>query len=211
MSVKTFARMLAAVVAAGFSAPTAFADPVSSFFPGGTGKLVDANGNVVTPGTCLSLTSGTLNDTCSGSTAGTGSGTTAGTGGSAVRAGQFEMQTPGGGPIVSAPYYLTTYAELPGTITYSRVSMLAASGGNFQYVVHVVHGTTDTIVTGLNNVGVCNGEGGCGAAQLGTYASPNVAQATANNTYVVGDKIYVSFNTVGGTFTNVNLHLSVVQ
>lgn len=203
MNFKMFARMLAAMVAAGFSAPAAFADPVNSFFPGGTGKLVDANGNAVTPGTCLSLTSGTLNDTCSGSTTGTG--------GSAVRAGQFEMQTPGGGPIVSAPYYLTTYTELPGTITYSRVSMLAASGGNFQYVVHVVHGATDTIVTGLNNVGVCNGEGGCGAAQLGTYASPNVAQATANNTYVVGDKIYVSFNAVGGTFTNVNLHLGVVQ
>ena len=200
MKFRTLARVLATTIADDFTVHAAYADPVNSFFPGGAGKLVDANGNVVTPGTCLSLTSGTLNGTCSG-----------GTGGSAVRAGQFEMQTPGGGPIISAPYYLTTYAELPGTITYSRVSMLAASGGNFQYVVHVVHGTTDTIVTGLNNVGVCNGEGGCGAAQLGTYARPNVAQATANNTYVVGDKIYVSFNTAGGTFTNVNLHLSVVQ
>jgi len=204
------AKILAAILLlAASAAQPALADPTNAFFPGGTGKLVDANGSPVAVGTCLSLSNSTLTDTCSG---GTGTGTS----GSAVRAGQFEMQTPGGGPIITAPYYLTTYAELPGTITYARVSVLAASGGNFQYVVHIRHpvagGTpTDTVVTGLNNNGICNGEGGCNAAQLGTYDSPNVKQATGNNTYAVGDMIYVSFNTVGGTFTNSNFRLGVVQ
>ena len=210
MILKTLAGVLTITIAAGPLVSAAFADPVNSFFPGGTGKLVDANGNVVTLGTCLALGSGTLNDTCSST--GTGSVTS----GSAVRAGAYEISTPGSGPTITTPYYLTTYAELPGTITYARVSMLAASGGNYQYVVHVVHpvsggSPTDTIVTGLNNNGVCNGESGCGAAQLATYASPNVKQATGNNTYVAGDMIYVSFNNVGGTFTNSNFHLGVNQ
>jgi len=210
MKLKMFARMLAATIfAAGFSA-SAFADPVNSFFPGGMGKLVDANGNVVTPGTCLSLTSGTLSGTCSGGAAGTG--------GSAVRAGQLEMQTPGGGPIITAPYYLTTYAELPGTITGARVSGLSASGANLQFVVHVVHpvagGTpTDTIVGNLNNVGVCDGEASCSAGTTAnaTYAAPLYVATKVPNTYAAGDLIYVSYNSVGGIFTNFNLHLDLVQ
>jgi len=195
----TRALLAAAVALAALTLPALAQSPNShnsGYFPGGTG-LAAANGDLVTLGTGLTLSGGIL--------------TAAGTGGSAVRAAQFEMQTPGGGPLTTVPYYLTTYAELPGTIAYARVAMLAASGGNFQYVVHIVHAGTDTPVTGLNNVGVCNGESGCTTAQLGTYASPNAAQATAANTYVVGDQIYVSFNTVGGTFTNVNFHLGVVQ
>ncbi len=170
----------------------------SGYFPGCANALVSAAGDCITLGSGVTLSGNIL--TSSG-----------GSGGSAVRAQQYEVETPGSAPLTTSPYYLTTYAEEAGTINYARVAMLAASGGNFKYVVHIVHSGTDTPVVGLNNNGVCNGETGCPAAQLGTYASPNVVQATGSNTYVVGDQIYVSFNTVGGTFTNVSFHLSVTQ
>lgn len=171
----------------------------SNYLPNCPNALVSASGDCVTIGSGIILSGNVL----------TASGGSGGSSGPIAR--QLEVSTPGGAPLTTTPYPVMLYAERAGTIRNARVAMLAASGANFQYVVHIVHNGTDTPVTGLNNVGVCDGESGCTAAQLGTYASPNLATATGANTYAVGDYVYFSFNTVGGTFTSVTAHLGVTD
>jgi len=169
----------------------------SGYFPGGTG-LAAANGDLVTLGTGLTLSGGIL--TAAG-----------GTGGSAVRAGQYELGTPGGQPLTTAPYYLSVYLPLPGTVLDARAAGLSSSGANLQYTVHLVHAGVDSVVAGLSAVGVCDGESTCAAGTTATYAAPLLTSATGANTYVAGDQLYVSFSAVGGTFTNFNLHIDVTQ
>lgn len=170
----------------------------SLYFPNNAGGLVSGTGAAVSLGTGLTLSGGTL--TAAG-----------GSGGSAVRAGQFELETPGSQPLTTSPYYLSVYLPLPGTVLDARAAGLSASGANLQYAVHLVHAGTDSVVTGLGAVAVCDGESTCAAGTTGTYAAPLLTSATGANTYVAGDQLYVSFSAVGGTFTNFTLHLDVSQ
>ena len=209
MTTRVFGRTASCVVAAALLGAAAAVPALaagtsvgSAYFPGGSG-LAGADGSFVGVGSCLSLANGVLSGTCAGS-----AGTSAGS--SPVRPAQFEMEATNGAFTITAPYYLTTYSPLAGTITDVRMSVLGASGFNFRYTVEIVHNGVTTAVPGLTNVCVDDGEGG-NTGCTGTYGTPLVTLPAGTATYSVGDKILLSFSTVGGTPTSVSVHMDLVQ